>query len=178
MDLAVIGIVTMVASISVPGWLGLKDTPAVIALTMGLACPAARRMIASRRGVEPLRLGSGQLSTPMMLMAMLPWVVLPALHTFPWHAISSLATARVELPLAVRWAGVVLTIIGVLRPMMETLRGTGRIRSTAYVETIGLFVATGNVFLATLAAGWLFSEARRGAASLDRPATIAAVRTA
>jgi len=159
-DLAVLVIVTMVASTGVTGWLGLSDTPSVIALTMGLACPAARRMIAWRRGIEPLRLGDGHLSTRVLLFAMMPWLLLPELRTAPWHVVASLATARLELPLAVRWLGVILTIVGVLRPMAATLRGTGRIRSTAYIETIGLFVATGNVFLGTLAAAWLMLESR------------------
>jgi hypothetical protein len=173
-DLACILLVTMAASNGVATWLGLSDTLSIIALTMGLACPAARRLIAWRRGVEPIRFDGGRASTILILCAMLPWLIVPALRTMPWQSIAGLATARVELPLAIRWAGVVLTMIGVLRPMMETLRGTGRIRSTAYIETVGLFVATGNVFLATLAAGWLISEARKGgSALLDRPATIA-----
>ena len=167
-DLAVLGIVTMVASTGVTGWLGLSDTPAVIALTMGLACPAARRMIAWRRGVEPLRLGNGQLSMSVLLFAMMPWLLLPELRTAPWHVAASLATARLELPLAVRWVGVVLTIVGVLRPMAATLRGTGRIRSTAYIETVGLFIATGSAFLGVLAAAWLMLEARGVGASAFR----------
>jgi len=159
-DLVVITIVTMVASTGVTAWLGLSDTPAVIALTMGLACPAARRMIAWRRGVEPLRLGNGQLSMGVLLFAMTPWLLLPELRTAPWHVVASLATARFELPLAVRWVGVVLTMIGVMRPMAETLRGTGRIRSSAYIESLGLFIATGSAFLGVLAAAWLIVEAR------------------
>jgi hypothetical protein len=160
MDLAVIGVVTMVASIGIPAWLGVKDTPAVIALTMGLACPAARRMIAWRRGVEPLRFGSEQAPISLVLFAMLPWLVLPSLHHAPWHTIASLGTQHVNLPLVIRWMGVVLTIVGVLRPMFATLRGTGRIRSTAYMETAGLFLATGSGFLGVLALSWLLMRSR------------------
>src|SRR6478672_10175190 len=137
-DLAVITIVTMVASTGVTAWLGLKDTPAVIALTMGLACPAARRMIAWRRGVEAVQLGTERGATAVLLLAMM----------------------RADLPLVVRWVGVVLTMIGVLRPMAETLRGTGRIRSSAYIESVGLFIATGSAFLGVLAMAWLIVEAR------------------
>jgi len=159
-DLAVMVIVTMVASTGVTSWLGVSDTPAVIALTMGLACPAARRLIAWRRGVAPVRLGGESGSTAVLLAAMLPWMILPALHIMPWHAVASLPTMKADFPLFVRWAGAVLTMVGVLRPMMQTLRGTGRIRSSAYVETLGLFIATGNVFLGTLAAAWLLAEMR------------------
>src|SRR4051812_2445649 len=88
-DLAVMTIVTMVASGSVTNWLGLSDTPAVIALTMGLACPAARRLIAWRRGVAPVRLGGESGSRAVLLAAMLPWTILPALHFVPWQAVSS-----------------------------------------------------------------------------------------
>lgn len=159
-DLAVITIVTMVASTGVTAWLGLKDTSAVIALTMGLACPAARRMIAWRRGVAAVQLGTERGATAVLLLAMLPWMIVPALGIMPWHAVSSLATLRVDLPVVVRWVGVVLTMIGVLRPMAETLRGTGRIRSSAYIESVGLFVATGSAFLGVLAAAWLLVEAK------------------
>jgi hypothetical protein len=175
MDLAVIGVVTMVASVGIPGWLGVKDTPAVIALTMGMACPAARRMIAWRRGAEPLRFGSEQAPTPLILLAMIPWVLLPALHHMPWHAVATLGTLRVDLPPAVRWAGVVLTVVGVLRPMAATLRGTGRIRSAAYVETVGLFIATGSIFIGTIAFSWLLLRARLAVEhTLQRDLTLAA----
>jgi hypothetical protein len=160
MDLAVIGIVTMVASIGIPGWLGVKDMPAVIALTMGMACPAARRMIAWRRGAEPLRFGSEQAPMPLILLAMIPWVLLPSLHHMPWHAVATVGTLRMDLPLAIRWAGVALTIIGVLRPMAATVRGTGRIRSTAYIETVGLFASTGSGFVGVIALSWLFLKGR------------------
>jgi hypothetical protein len=180
MDLAVIGIVTMVASVGIPGWLGVKDMPAVIALTMGMACPAARRMIAWRRGAEPLRFGSEQAPMPLILLAMIPWVLLPSLHHMPWHAVATLGALRVDLPPAIRWAGVVLTIAGVLRPMAATLRGTSRIRSSAYIETAGLFLATGSFFLGTLATAWLVLEmrglgaSRRPAANAFEPRVVAA----
>jgi hypothetical protein len=172
-DLIGVGIVTMAASTGVSAWLGLSDTASIVALTMGLSCPAARRLIAWRRGAEPLRFGGDRSSTAVMLFAMLPWLVLPALRTLPWQAIAGLATLRVELPLVVRWAGVVLTIAGVLRPMAATLRGTGRIRSAAYVETVGLFVATGSVFLGVLAGGWLLFSARAAQNSGAATASVA-----
>lgn len=159
-DLATLMLVTMVASTAVPAWLGLTDTLSIVALTMGLACPAARRLIAWRRGAEPIRFGSDRGSSALILFAMLPWLVVPGLGHLPWKAVAGIATMHVELPLAVRWIGVVLAIAGVLRPMAETVRGTGRIRSTAYVEMIGLFLASGSVFLGTLAASWLLLQAR------------------
>lgn len=167
-DLACIGIVTMAVSTGVTGWLGLSDTPSIVALTMGLACPAARRLIGWRRGVEAVRFGGDGASKAVILFAMLPWLVLPTLRNMPWQVVSSLATLHVELPMVVRWAGVVLTIVGVLRPMAATLRGTGRIRSTAYVETVGLFVATGSAFLGLLAASWLLHEARHARGIANR----------
>lgn len=171
-DLACIAIVTMAASTGVSAWLGLSDTTSIVALTMGLACPGARRLIAWRRGTPAIRFGGDRTSTILMLSAMLPWLVLPALRTLPWPAVSALATVHVELPQTIRWAGVALTMVGVLRPMMATLRGTGRIRSEAHVETVGLFVATGSIFLAVLAAGWLMMQVRaRGAGFLQAPAT-------
>ena len=42
--------------------------------------------------------------------------------------------------------------------MARSLRGTGRIRSAAPVETFGLFLATGNLFLGTLAAAWTLAN--------------------
>ena len=160
LDLATLMIVTMAASTGVPAWLGLNDTLSIVALTMGLACPAARRLIAWRRGAEPIRFGTDRTSTTLILFAMLPWLIVPGLAHMPWKAVAGLATMHVELPIAVRWMGVLLAIAGVLRPMAQTVRGTGRIRSAAYVETIGLFLATGSVFLGTLAASWLLLQAR------------------
>jgi hypothetical protein len=160
-DLAALGLVTMVASTGVTAWLGLTEPPAVIAVTMGLACPAARRMIAWRRGAVPIRFGAGGASMPVILLAMLPWLLLPALRVLPWQAVASLATFKADLPALVRWGGVVLTVAGVLRPMAATLRGSSRIRSTAYVETIGLFAATGSAFVGALAAAWIMVEFNR-----------------
>ena len=161
-DLVGLAIITMAASTGVTAWLGLSDTPSIIALTMGLTCPAARRLIAWRRGAEAIRFGTDRGSTAVMLFAMLPWLLLPTLGLMPWQAVSGLATTHVELPLLLRWAGAVLTIVGVLRPMMATLRGTGRIRSSAYVETVGLFLATGSLFLGILAVAWLAMQAFAG----------------
>lgn len=159
-DLASLGIITMATSTGVSAWLGLTETPAIVALTMGLTCPAARRLIAWRRGAEPLRFGGDRASTAVIMFAMLPWLVLPALRAMPWQAVAGIATMHVDLPLTLRWAGVVLTIAGVLEPMAATVHGTGRIRSTAYMETVGLFVATGSVFVGMLAASWVLLEAR------------------
>ncbi len=159
-DLATLTLVTMVASTGVPAWLGTTDTLSVVALTMGLACPAARRLIAWRRGAEPIRFGKDGTSRTLIMFAMLPWLIVPGLAHMPWKMVAGLATMHLELPLAVRWIGVVLAIAGVLRPMAETVRGTGRIRSSAYVETIGLFLASGSVFLGALAASWLLLQAR------------------
>jgi hypothetical protein len=158
LDIACVGIVTMAASTSVTNSLGLSDAASVIALTMGLTCPAARRLIAWRRGVEAIRIGTGTVSTGVVVCAMLPWMLLPIMDHMPWESVASLATMRVALPEMVRWAGVALTIIGVLRPMLATLRGTGRIRSTAYVETLGLFVATGSAFVGVLAVAWIVAR--------------------
>jgi hypothetical protein len=178
LDLACIGIITMAASTGVSAWLGLSDTASIIALTMGLTCPAARRLIAWRRGAQPTRFEGSLSARAFVVFAMLPWIVLPGLRLMPWQAVASLATMRVELPEVVRWAGVALTIAGVLRPMAATLRGTGRIRSAAYVETVGLFLATGNVFLGTLAASWLlvqtFGPQRAAADAVPAPAIVAA----
>lgn len=162
-DLAALTLVTFVASTGVPAWLGLHDRLSVAALTMGLACPAARRLIAWRRGAEPIRFGANGASSPVLLAAMLPWIIIPGLRTLPWAAVSSLATAQVPLPLFVRVAGTAIAIVGVLRPMVHALNGTTRIRSAAYVETVGLFLATGNIFLGTLAAAWLLVSAQRNA---------------
>lgn len=158
-DLATLVLVTMVASTGVPALLGLTDTLSLVALTMGLSCPAARRLIAWRRGAAPIRFGTDG-STALIVFAMVPWLVLPMLTQLPWTSVSTLAVTRVEMPLAIRWAGVVLAIAGVLRPMAETMRGTGRVRSSAYVETLGLFLASGNMFLGVLAASWLLLNAR------------------
>lgn len=163
-DLAALTLVTFVASTGVPAWLGLHDRLSIAALTMGLACPAARRMIAWRRGAEPIRFGAGGASTPVLLAAMLPWMIVPTLHAIPGASLAGLATTQVPLPLALRVAGLLMAIAGVLRPMASALNGTGRIRSAAYVETAGLFLATGNVFLGSLAAGWLLLSAQRAAA--------------
>jgi hypothetical protein len=157
-DLATLGLVTVVASTGVPAWLGLQDRLSIAALTMGLACPAARRLIAWRRGAEPLRFGTGRGSTGLVLLAMLPWVVLPGLRVLPWEAVASIGTARLDLPMAVRIAGVVFAVGGVLLPMVGSLRGTDRIRSAAPVETFGLFLATGNLFLGALAVAWTLAN--------------------
>jgi hypothetical protein len=167
LDIACVGIVTMAASTSVTNSLGLSDAASVIALTMGLTCPAARRLIAWRRGVEAIRIGTGTVSTGVVVCAMLPWMLLPMMDHMPWESVASLATMRVALPEMVRWAGVALTIIGVLRPMLATLRGTGRIRSTAYVETLGLFVATGSAFLGVLAVAWIVAQSTTSAAAIQ-----------
>jgi hypothetical protein len=166
-DLACLAIVTMGVSSGMTASLGASDPAGIIALTMGLTCPAARRLIAWRRGVEAIRMERGTLSAGVVICAMLPWMLLPVVHNLPWQAVARLTTLGVQLPTAVRWAGVVLTIVGVLRPMMETLRGTGRIRSSAYLETVGLFLATGSAFLGALAVSWVL--ARTGLAS--RPTT-------
>jgi hypothetical protein len=160
-DLAVVGIVTMVASTSITASLGLSDSASIIALTMGLTCPAARRLIAWRRGVEAIRMGAGSLSTGVVICAMVPWLVLPVMHQIPWEPIARLATTHAPLPALVTWAGVALTIAGVLRPMLETLRGTGRIRSSAYLETAGLFLATGSAFIGALAVAWMITQLTR-----------------
>lgn len=157
-DLATLGLVTVVASTGVPAWLGLQDRLSITALTMGLACPAARRLIAWRRGAEPLRVGTSRVSTGMVLLAMLPWVVLPGLRVLPWQSIAGVGTARLDLPTAVRILGTAIAVGGVLLPMFRSLRGTERIRSAAPVETFGLFLATGNLFLGTLAAAWTLAN--------------------
>jgi hypothetical protein len=94
-------------------------------------------------------------------------MLLPMMDHMPWESVAALATMRVELPEAVRWAGVVLTIIGVLRPMFATLRGTGRIRSTAYFETAGLFLATGSAFLGALALAWIVARSTTAGAPIQ-----------
>jgi hypothetical protein len=155
-DLAVLGMITMGVGSGLTASLGLSDPASVIALTMGLTCPAARRLIAWRRGVEAVRMQT--VSAPVVACAMLPWMLLPVVHNMPWEQVSHLTTLGIAVPSPVKWAGVVLTMFGVLRPMMETLRGTGRIRSSAYLETVGLFVSTGSGFLAMLAVSWVLAR--------------------
>lgn len=173
-DLATLALVTVVASTGVPAWLGLNDRLSIAALTMGLACPAARRMIAWRRGAEPLRLGTDRTSTALVLAAMLPWIVIPGLRTMPWASLASLATAHIDLPMAVRVAGFLIAVAGVVQPMALAYTGAERIRSSAYIETAGLFLASGNLLLGILAAAWLLVSARTaqtlGGRTVEQPA--------
>ena len=168
LDLASLVLVMVMASTGVTSWLGLTDRLSVIALTMGLTCPAARRLIAWRRGAEPLRLGNAPSSTALILLAMLPWIVIPGLRTMPWTAVAELATLRIELPFWIRVGGTVLAIAGVLKPMLSALRGTDRIRSSAHIETVGLFIATGSVVLFVMAAAWLALTATAAVPALNR----------
>ena len=73
--------------------------------------------------------------------------------------------AEADLPAGVRWLGVALTIVGVLWPMAVSLRGTGKIRSVAHVETAGPVFAKGNLFLGVLESAWLILGARSFGAS-------------
>lgn len=168
-DLAVLGMITMGVGSGLTVSLGVSDAPAIIALTMGLTCPAARRLIAWRRGAEAVRTGPATVSNAVVACAMLPWMLLPVVHNMPWPEVSRLTALGVTLPAVVRWAGVVLTIVGVLRPMMETLKGTGRIRSSAYLETAGLFLATGSAFLGALAVSWLIARSELTGRPVSEP---------
>jgi hypothetical protein len=159
LDLAALGIVTFAAATGVPAWLGLTDRISVAALTLGLACPAARCLIAWRRGAEPVRFGTDRASNLVMVAAMLPWLIIPGLHNLPWTSVAAIATTRIELPLPMRVAGVLIAIAGVLWPMVQSATGTARIRSSAYIETAGLFLASGNILLGGLAAAWLLARA-------------------
>ena len=57
---------------------------------------------------------------------MLPWIVIPGLRSMPWASVASLATAHVDLPMAVRVAGFLIAVAGVVQPMALAYTGAER----------------------------------------------------
>lgn len=168
-------------------YVGITNPTVIAMLSIGWTCPAARQLVAWRRGDAPMRrISPDDLATmPVLLFGAAPWAILPLMQAL--NPSSPLLSIPV-LP-AVRLLGAVLIVIGILRPLWtratQTLRPTPGANadhlfdgSTSVFEAIGLLLLMGSAFFAVLAFGvWVTAPlARRLTTERAEPAVFGTAR--
>lgn len=128
---------------------GITDPFVVVVLSMGWTCPAARRLIAWRRGrsVErQISMDDPSGAAMVLLFGALPWVLLPLLHELNPGAMFG----TVVFPTSIKIVGGLMTMAGILAPLWLGRLATAPLGAVGVFEAIGLFAVSGSVPFACL----------------------------
>jgi len=132
--------------------MGITDPKVTVVLSMGWTCPALRRLIAWRRGIQierRLSFDDPSGAAVVLLFGVAPWVLLPVAH----QVRPEMLMGAVTFPISVKCLGGLMTIVGILEPLLPKRGGQASSGPLSLYEGLGLFIVSGSVLIALLAVG-------------------------